>query len=131
MKSIASLAFAPDAGTVQSGDLTFDLSGFSGQLEVQIDANDDGDYDDPEDLTIPYFADGGAESVAFDGLDGLGNPIAYTQPIGARIVIEAWRRHYNTKRPHSSLGYRPPASEVVQWPAPPSGPIPPLATRPR
>ncbi len=22
----------------------------------------------------------------------------------ARIVIESWRRHYNTKRPHSSLG---------------------------
>jgi transposase InsO family protein len=28
----------------------------------------------------------------------------------ARTVIEAWRRHYNTRRPHSSLGYRPPAS---------------------
>ncbi len=27
----------------------------------------------------------------------------------ARVVIEAWRRHYNSKRPHSSLGYRPPA----------------------
>jgi putative transposase len=23
----------------------------------------------------------------------------------ARIIIEAWRRHYNTVRPHSSLGY--------------------------
>jgi hypothetical protein len=23
----------------------------------------------------------------------------------AKIVIEAWRRHYNTVRPHSSLGY--------------------------
>ncbi|MGR3269842.1 IS3 family transposase [Thalassococcus profundi] len=39
----------------------------------------------------------------------------------AKIVIEGWRQHYNTKRPHSSLGYRPPAPEVVQWPAPPSG----------
>ncbi|MCZ8122373.1 MAG: IS3 family transposase [Magnetospirillum sp.] len=27
----------------------------------------------------------------------------------AKIVIEQWRRHYNEKRPHSSLGYRPPA----------------------
>ena len=26
----------------------------------------------------------------------------------ARIVIERWRKHYNEKRPHSSLGYRPP-----------------------
>ncbi|MFN8724604.1 MAG: transposase, partial [Rhodospirillales bacterium] len=27
----------------------------------------------------------------------------------ARIVIEKWRKHYNEKRPHSSLGYQPPA----------------------
>src|SRR5262249_29501453 len=25
----------------------------------------------------------------------------------ARIVIESWRRHYNTIRPHASLGYKP------------------------
>src|SRR3712207_7643880 len=24
----------------------------------------------------------------------------------ARVVIEGWRRHYNTGRPHSALGYR-------------------------
>jgi putative transposase len=39
----------------------------------------------------------------------------------ARILIEAWRRHYNTIRPHSSLGYRPPAPEAVPSPVPPSG----------
>ena len=38
----------------------------------------------------------------------------------AKVVIEGWRRHYNTVRPHSSLGYRPPAPEVVLWPAPPA-----------
>ena len=27
----------------------------------------------------------------------------------ARIVIEQWRKYYNTERPHSALGYRPPA----------------------
>uniref|UniRef100_UPI001553FF04 IS3 family transposase n=1 Tax=Mangrovicoccus sp. HB161399 TaxID=2720392 RepID=UPI001553FF04 len=27
----------------------------------------------------------------------------------AQILIERWRRHYNTVRPHSALGYRPPA----------------------
>ncbi|MCF1707562.1 IS3 family transposase [Tabrizicola sp. J26] len=43
----------------------------------------------------------------------------------AKIVIESWRRHYNTRRPHSSLGYRPPAPEAVQWPASPSGPASP------
>jgi transposase InsO family protein len=39
----------------------------------------------------------------------------------AQILIEAWRRHYNTVRPHSSLGYRPPAPEAVPSPVPPSG----------
>ena len=43
----------------------------------------------------------------------------------AKVVIEGWRRHYNTKRPHSSLGYRPPAPEAIQWPAsPPSAASP-------
>ena len=27
----------------------------------------------------------------------------------AKILIERWRRLYNTVRPHSALGYRPPA----------------------
>ena len=31
----------------------------------------------------------------------------------AQVIIENWRRHYNTVRPHSSLGYRPPAPEVL------------------
>ena len=30
----------------------------------------------------------------------------------ARVLIEAWRRHYNTVRPHSALGYRPPAPQT-------------------
>ena len=32
----------------------------------------------------------------------------------AKILIERWRREYNTVRPHSALGYRPPAPEAVQ-----------------
>jgi transposase InsO family protein len=43
----------------------------------------------------------------------------------AKVVIEGWRRHYNTLRPHSSLGYRPPASEVLLWPAAQPGPASP------
>jgi putative transposase len=31
----------------------------------------------------------------------------------AQILIEKWRIHYNTVRPHSSLGYRPPASDSI------------------
>jgi len=31
----------------------------------------------------------------------------------AQIIIEQWRRHYNTVRPHSALGYCPPAPEPI------------------
>jgi len=39
----------------------------------------------------------------------------------AKVLIEAWRRHYNTVRRHSSLEYRPPAPETVTPPYPASG----------
>jgi putative transposase len=57
----------------------------------------------------------------------------------AEILIESWRRHYNTVRPHASLGYRPPALEVfvptfAAWPAAQAGSASPatlpLAPRP-
>ena len=52
----------------------------------------------------------------------------------ACVVIEQWRRHYNSIRPHSSLGYHPPAPEVVIWPTEPSrsAPLahPAIVTRP-
>jgi transposase InsO family protein len=31
----------------------------------------------------------------------------------ARVLIEQWRREYNQVRPHSALGYQPPAPEVI------------------
>jgi transposase InsO family protein len=43
----------------------------------------------------------------------------------AQTVIESWRRYYNTIRPHSSLHYRPPAPEALQWPAAQPGPASP------
>jgi len=32
----------------------------------------------------------------------------------ASVLVERWRIHYNTIRPHSFLGYRPPAPETIQ-----------------
>jgi hypothetical protein len=43
----------------------------------------------------------------------------------AQTVIEMWRRHYNTTRPDSALGYRFPAPETV--PRPPARPVGRLA----
>jgi len=31
----------------------------------------------------------------------------------AKVLVGRWRREYNHIRPHSSLGYRPPAPEAI------------------
>lgn len=45
--------------------------------------------------------------------DELLNGEIFTTLKEARVLIEGWRREYNTVRPHSSLGYRPPAPEAI------------------
>ena len=45
--------------------------------------------------------------------DELLNTEVFNTLAEAKVLIEQWRRHYNTVRPHSSLGYRPPAPEVM------------------
>jgi putative transposase len=49
--------------------------------------------------------------------DELLNLEVFTSLWEAKVLVEAWRRKYNEVRPHSSLGYRPPAPEAIQ-PAP-------------
>lgn len=43
----------------------------------------------------------------------LNGEIFYTMT-EAKVLIERWRRHYNQVRPHSALGYRPPAPEAIE-----------------
>ncbi len=49
----------------------------------------------------------------------------------AQVLVEQWRREYNTMRPHSALGYRPPAPEAIrprpQWARQPRLQGPPAA----
>ena len=49
--------------------------------------------------------------------DELLNVEIFTSLAEAKVLIESWRRHYNTVRPHSALGYRPPAPETILPPA--------------
>lgn len=63
--------------------------------------------------------------------DELLNAEVFNTLAEAKVLIEDWRKHYNTVRPHSSLRYRPPAPEVLLVPIPPSpnnpahsGPVP-------
>ena len=46
--------------------------------------------------------------------DELLNREIFTTLIEAKILIEQWRREYNQVRPHSALGYRPPAPEAIR-----------------
>lgn len=43
--------------------------------------------------------------------DELLNGEIFETQLEAKVLIERWRREYNTLRPHSALGYRPPAPE--------------------
>jgi putative transposase len=44
--------------------------------------------------------------------DELLNREIFTTLIEAKVLIADWRKEYNQVRPHSSLGYRPPAPEA-------------------
>lgn len=55
------------------------------------------------------WENGYIESFNARFLDELLNREIFYSLREAQIIIEGWRKHYNTKRPHSALGYRPPA----------------------
>ena len=46
--------------------------------------------------------------------DELLNGEIFTTLTEAKVLIERWRQEYNTVRPHSSLGYRPPAPAAIE-----------------
>ena len=59
------------------------------------------------------WENGYCESLNSKLRDELLNVEIFTTLREAQALIEAWRRHYNAVRPHSSLGYRPPAPEAI------------------
>ena len=73
------------------------------------------------------WENGHSESFKGSLRDELLNGEIFYSLAEAKALIEAWRRHHNTVRPHSSLGYRPPAPEAATppctntHPGPPSG----------
>lgn len=46
--------------------------------------------------------------------DELLNGEIFDTMLEAKVLIERWRREYNEFRPHSALGYRPPAPEAIE-----------------
>ena len=73
-------------------------------------------------------------NASFNGKlpDELLNPEIFDTLLKAKVLIERWRRHYNTARPHSSPGYRSPprtgvdcdmAARFRGCAPPPGGPV--------
>jgi len=57
--------------------------------------------------------------------DELLNRELFTTLYEAQVLVEQWRGHYNRVRPHSALGYRPPAPEAIMpLPPPPDRMLP-------
>ena len=52
--------------------------------------------------------------------DELLNREVFETLLEAKVLIEGWRVEYNTIRPHSALGYRPPAPEAIIVPSLPA-----------
>jgi transposase InsO family protein len=62
------------------------------------------------------WEDGYIESINGELGDELLDGEVFDTLPGAKVLIERYRVRYNTVRPHSSLGYRPPApGAVVPW----------------
>jgi transposase InsO family protein len=54
----------------------------------------------------------GCRNIAAELRDELLNGEIFYSLKEAQIVIEQWRKHYNTVRPHPALNYRPPAPQT-------------------
>jgi len=71
----------------------------------------------------PLFIEPGSpwENGYFESFNGkmrdelLNGEIFYTLK-EAKVLIEMWRKEYNTIRRHSALGYQPPVPEVIMVP---------------
>jgi putative transposase len=61
-----------------------------------------------------FWENGYVESYVGKLRDELLNGEVLDTLMEAKVIIEGWRKEYNRYRPHSSLGYRPPAPEAYE-----------------
>ena len=59
------------------------------------------------------WENGYRESFNSELRDELLNLEVFSSLREAKVLIESWRHHFNTVRPHSSIGYVPPAPEAI------------------
>jgi hypothetical protein len=86
--TIMGLTFNKTLGNPGAGSFTFTVGGYEGNATLQVDANNDGDYSDAVDRTIPFNALLGTNTVLFDGLNGQGIAIGCGQAVGTQVLID-------------------------------------------
>jgi hypothetical protein len=86
--TITGLSFNKTLGNPAAGSFTFTVGNYAGNATLQIDANNDGDYIDAVDRSIPISTVEGANSQQFNGLNGQGGVIGCGQVVGARVQID-------------------------------------------
>lgn len=89
---VSDLEFISDkSGDVQSGKIRLKLRNFVGQYVVKIDTDNDGRFDESQDVkftrTIKKLADSSQE-IEFNGINREGQQVSPSQPIGIKVQIE-------------------------------------------
>ncbi|WP_169513972.1 DUF7507 domain-containing protein [Agromyces subbeticus] len=82
------LTLIPNSPFTRAGQIEFDLAGVNGGYSIEIDADNNGSYDDAADRTIPWGSPPGHITVPFDGLDGAGQPMDVCAPFSTRVVVD-------------------------------------------
>src|SRR5690606_18487703 len=86
--TLSNLVFSRTSSCTGLGTINFDVTKFSEAGLIYIDVNNNGVYTDPVDIIDAVNFVNGANSVPFDGLNGLGNPISISQPMNVKVVID-------------------------------------------
>ena len=86
--TLSNVTFIRPTSCTSVSTINFTVTNFTGNGIIYIDVNNNGSYNDPIDRIDTVLFVNGVNSVPFDGLDGLGNPIPSWQAITVKVSIE-------------------------------------------
>ncbi|UAY50815.1 sugar-binding protein [Ferruginibacter albus] len=86
--TLSNPVFSRTSACLAAGKINFNVTNFTGSGVIEIDVNNNGSYDDPVDIKDTLNFSNGANSIPFNGLDGLGNQIPIWQPMNVKVLID-------------------------------------------
>jgi integrase-like protein len=90
------------------------------QIDDKVQALDELPAANPKAQGVAKSGPLAPDALNFNGKlsDELLNGEIFDTVLEARVLTERWRQEYNHVRPHSALGYRPPAPAAIRsWPS--------------